>query len=77
MSTPSLQISPTSGGTYVEQARFSNGNTGTLAIGLGIVQTMAQQLSAMVPAGYYVKLISTQNTGTPTITYITGQETLL
>lgn len=71
--TASLQICATSGGSYTEVARFTNGNTGTLAVGLNLTQTVTNNLSAMVPAGYYVKIVTS---GTATISYVVGQETL-
>jgi hypothetical protein len=67
-----LETSP-DGTTWTEVTRFSNGNTGTLAIGLALTQTVSAQLSALVPANYQVRL---RTTGTATITYITGQEIL-
>lgn len=74
--TVSLQICATSGGTFVEIGKIGNGNTGTLTIGINTVQTQIYVLPGYVPAGYYVKLVSTNVTGTPTFTFITGQEVL-
>lgn len=71
--TISLQISSTSGGTYTEISRFTNGNTGALTIGLNLTQIVIGQLSGRIPIGYYVKLVSS---GTATSTYITGQEVI-
>lgn len=72
--TVSLQICSTSGGTYVEIANTSNGNTGTLTLGLGITQGLNAQVFGFVPAGYYIKLVTS---GTAAISYVTGQETLM
>lgn len=69
-----LEISPDNI-TYTEVGRFVNGNTGTLTIGLNTTDTKSSQLSAYVPKSYYVRLRQTSS-GTPTITYISGQETL-
>lgn len=69
--TVSLQVCATSGGTFVEVCRFTNGNTGALAVGLNLTQTLVGVLSAFIPAGYYVKFVTS---GTGASTYITGQE---
>lgn len=60
-----------------EISRITNGNTGTIAVGLSTVQTNAGNVSGYVPAGKYVKLRSANNTGTPTFTYRSGQEVQL
>lgn len=72
--TVALQISSTSGGTYITIATLTNGNTGTLTIGLNITQTQAAVLTGFIPAGYYVKIVST---GTATNTLVSQQEVLL
>lgn len=74
-----LEIASNSGFTsnVQELARFVNGNTGTLAIGLSLTQNVTGTLSGYVPAGYYVRLRTANNTGTPTFTYRSGQEVLL
>lgn len=54
-----------------------NGNAGTLAIGLGLTQTATAALSGIIPAGKYVKLVTTNTTGTPTFTMRAAQEVLL
>lgn len=75
-----LEIAPTNSATpsdWVEVARFTNGQVISLAIVLQSVQTLAGTLNAMIPAGYYAKLRSINNTGTPTYTYNCGQEILL
>lgn len=69
-----LQMSPTSGGTYATIGTLTNGNTGTLTIGLNLTQTQSAVLSCVIPAGYYVKLVST---GTATNTIVSQQEVLL
>lgn len=68
-----LETSPNNS-TWTEVDRISNGNTGILTVGLNITQTISGNVCAWVPAGYYVRLRST-STGTPTITYLSGQET--
>ena len=72
--TVSLQMSSTSGGTYATVNSCSNGNTGSLTLGLNITQTQLTVLAAFVPAGYYVKLVSS---GTATNTMVAQQEVLL
>lgn len=49
----------------------SNGNTGTLAIGLNLTQTFGAQLSGLIPAGKWVRI---RSSGTATATFISGQE---
>lgn len=73
--TAFLEISPDNV-NWVEIGRLSNGNTGTLTIELGITQVVAGQLAGFVPESYYVR-IRTTSTGSPTITYVQGQEVLL
>lgn len=55
----------------------SNGNTGTLTIGLNTVQTAGAVVSGIIPSGKYVKLVSVDTTGTPTQTIVRAQEVLL
>lgn len=74
-----LEVAPTNSATpsdWVEIARFTNGQSVTLALALQSVQTLAGQLNGMVTAGYYAKLRSINNSGTPTYTYNTGREVL-
>lgn len=59
---------------WTEIARVRNGNTGTLTIGLNTVQTQTYVLSGDIQPGYYVRLRTVNNTGSPTFTYVTGQE---
>lgn len=60
-----------------ELGRISNSNTGTLVIGLTLVDATTQQVMGFVPAGYYARLRTSNTTGTPTYTYMSGQEVLL
>lgn len=57
--------------------QFVNGNTGTLAIGLALTQTVTGMLSGVIPAGKYVRLRTQNNTGTPTFTFQGAQEVLV
>lgn len=75
-----LEICSTNSSTpanWIEVARFTNGQSISLAIALQSIQTLAGQLSGMIPAGYYAKIRSINNSGTPTYTYNSGQEVLL
>lgn len=57
--------------------QFSNGNSGTLVIGLVLTQLATATLNAFVPAGNWVRLRTVNVTGTPTFTYQCGQEILV
>lgn len=75
-----LEVAPTNSATagdWVEVARFTNGQSVSLALALQSVQTLAGQVNGMVPAGYYAKLRSINNSGTPTYTYNSGREVLI
>lgn len=63
-------------GDWAELGRCTNGQTITLALALQSVQTIACQIGGIVPTGYYAKIRSINNTGTPTFTYNSGQEVL-
>lgn len=54
-----------------------NGITYTLAIALQGVQPMTATVSGLIPAGYYARLRTVNNTGTPSFTYRAGQEILM
>lgn len=72
-----LEIAPTNSATpsdWVEIGRFTNGQSISLALVLQSVQTLAGQISGMIPAGYYAKLRSINNSGTPSYSYNSGQE---
>lgn len=64
-------------GDWVEIGRYTNGQAISLAIALQSVQTLAGQINGFVPAGYYAKLRSINNSGSPTYTYNSGQKILL
>lgn len=74
-----LEMATNSGFTtgVQELQSFGNGNTGTLVIGLVLTQLTTACLSGMVPPGNYVRIRTVNTTGTPTFTYISGQEALL
>lgn len=65
-----LETSPDNS-TWTEVSRIENGNTGSLTVGLNLTQTVASQVSSMVPTGYYARL---RTNGTATFTYVIGQE---
>lgn len=60
-----------------EVTRATNGNTGTLTIGLNTVQTSTARLSGVVPAGMYLRLRTANDTGTPSFTSRPSQEVLM
>jgi len=72
-----ISLSSTFASGIQQLASFTNANTGTLTIGLALNQTVTANFTRYVPAGYYVRLRTVNNTGTPTFTYQLGQETLL
>lgn len=51
--------------------------TFSLAVALQGVQKAALQLIGMIPAGYYARLRTVNNTGAPAFAYRAGQETLM
>lgn len=53
------------------RATGKNTNSGTLTVGLNLVQEITTQLSCFVPAGHYVKL---STSGAATITLISQVE---
>lgn len=72
-----LEICPTNSATagdWIEVSRFTNGQALSLAITLQSVQTLVGNLSGFVPKGYYAKLRSINNAGTPSFTFSSGQE---
>jgi hypothetical protein len=60
-----------------ELQSFGNGNTGTLVVGLVLTQLTTACLSGQVPPGNYVRIRTVNVTGSPSYTYISGQEVLL
>lgn len=75
-----MEIAPTNSATpsdWVEIGRARNGQVYTLAIALQGVQTIAGDIARMVPAGYFVKYRAVNVTGTPTNSWVSGQEVLL
>lgn len=55
----------------------SNGNTGSLTIGLNITQLGTATLTGVVPAGKYYRLVTTNVTGSPTFGTPLIQEVLI
>lgn len=72
--TTFLEISPDGTTGWTEIARLTNGNTGTLTIGLNLTQNVCTPLVGTVPAGYSARL---RTTGGATATYRSGQETMI
>lgn len=48
------------------RGRVAGGSTGTLAVGLNIVDTVEGQLTFKVPPGWWVSLVTVNEAGTPT-----------
>lgn len=75
-----LEIASTNSATagdWKEVGRVTNGQALSLALTLQSIQPVSGSLSAIVPAGYYVKIRSVNTTGTPTYSMVSGQEVLL
>lgn len=64
-------------GDWVEIGRITSGQTISLAALLQSVLAASGCISGMIPAGYYAKLRSINNSGTPTYALNSGQEVLL
>lgn len=62
-------------GNWTTVTTFENDQTITLAIALNSIQTVKGQLSADVPATWYVKLVNS-GSGTHTETFVSGQQTI-
>jgi hypothetical protein len=71
-----LQYADDSGFTtnVVSVQETANGNTGTLTGSLSMVQTATGAVTGVVPAGKYVRLLTTNVTGTPSYTFRWSQE---
>lgn len=67
----------TTPGDWTEISRFTNGQNLTIALAVQSVQTIGSQLSGFIPAGYYARIRTIATSGTPTNTYVSGQEVLL
>lgn len=74
-----LEIASDSGFTSNVQTLSigENGQTVTLAIALNSIQAQTVVISGYVPTGYYVRLRTVNNTGTPAYLYRAGQEILM
>lgn len=55
----------------------TNGNTGSLTVGLNLTQTITAKLTGIIPAGKWVQIVTENTTGTPTFTARLGAETLI
>lgn len=75
-----LEVCSTNSATaanWQEIARFTNGQTITLAVALQSIQLISGIVYGMVPAGYYARIRSVSSSGSPTFAYVSGQEVLL
>lgn len=77
--TVTLEYADDSGFTtnVVNVTGGTSGNTGTLTLGLGLTSLGTINVSGIIPAGKYVKLVSANTTGSPTITFRSAQEVLV
>lgn len=66
----------TTAGDWVEISRVGTGQNVGLAIALSSTQTVTGALTGLVPAGYYRRIRTVNENGTPTYTYLSGQEVL-
>lgn len=71
--TVTLQRSPDNV-NWTTVGSITNNNNGTLTIGLNTSQVQTAPLITILPAGYYVKIVTS---GASTFSYISGTETLL
>lgn len=74
-----LEIAQTNSATaadWSEIGRCTNGTAYTLAIAIQGVSTQACQITGYIPAGYFAKLRSINNAGTPTFSFNSSQEVL-
>lgn len=58
----------------VEVARATNGNAGTLTVGLALTQTASANVGGMVPGGKYVRIRTSNVTGSPSFNFRSSQE---
>ncbi len=75
-----LEIAATNSATagdWQEIARIGNGQNVGLALALSLTQAVTLTLNGIVPTGYYSRLRSVNTNGTPTYTYVSGQEVLI
>jgi len=74
-----LEIATNTGFTtgVQELGRISNSNTGSLVVGLVLTDAVTLQLNGHIPIGCYVRLRTSNTTGTPVYTFQTGQEILV
>lgn len=66
----------TTPGDWTTITQVSNSQTLTLAITLQSVQPNGLDMFGFIPAGYYVRLRSAITAGSPTFSYLAGQEVL-
>lgn len=59
------------------RATIANQNTSGLTIGLTVVNNQTAMLTYLVPSGHYVKLVSTNTTGTPSYSMVSQTEEVL
>lgn len=62
---------------WIEISRTRNGQTITLAVALQSVQSLGSELMNIIPIGYYARLRGVPVSGTPSFSFVSGQEVLL
>lgn len=62
--------------TTVRGPRVAGGSTGTLAVGLNIVDMVEGGLTFRVPPGWWVSIVPVNETGTPTFTLTNQTEVI-
>lgn len=75
-----LEVAATNSTTasdWKEVSRTRNGQALSLALTLQSIQNIGGELMNIVPAGYYTRLRSVNVSGTPTYSYVSGQEVTL
>lgn len=67
-----LEISANGTTGWIYMGQIDGSNTGALTVGLNTTQITGGQLTADLPIGYYWRLRTVNNTGTPTFTWNGG-----
>lgn len=71
-----LEMSADGSTDWQELARFVNGNTGTLAIGLNLVQKISGSVVGAIPPAWWYRYRTISTTGSPTFSLLSGFEAI-